>query len=356
MLEERWADAGFVAHPPQHAGRAGPRRRGALGRRAVHRRVLGDDELPVSRRHTRELRDRLQRADDQRRRRAGCAITHPRTEAARRAPVRPPCARDRRADRARRGLHGLADPQPAPARPSGLRAGRGALLGASPCSARSRRGWAELHACSACRLPWLVLGVGVYPVLIAIAAYAVRQAERNERAFTELVRRPMTEHGLAVRARSSWSRGDDRAVGTLGLRRARTTGDSTSPRARSRRGGTRRRSAASTCRRRRILGIAGLILAYGYDMLWYPVCYTAGYLVLLALVAAPLRRSGAYTLPDFAEIRLGSRGGAPGGERAGGAHRLAVPGAAAAGRGADADHPDRRARLARRADRVRGAC
>src|SRR5207249_3209911 len=29
-------------------------------------------------------------------------------------------------------------------------------------------------------------------------------------------------------------------------------------------------------------------------------------LVLLALVAAPLRRSGAYTLPDFAQIRLGS--------------------------------------------------
>ena len=43
-------------------------------------------------------------------------------------------------------------------------------------------------------------------------------------------------------------------------------------------------------------------------MLWYPVGWTAGYLVLLVLVAAPLRRSGAYTLPDFAEARLGSRG------------------------------------------------
>ena len=43
-------------------------------------------------------------------------------------------------------------------------------------------------------------------------------------------------------------------------------------------------------------------------MLWYPIGWTAGYLVLLALVAAPLRRSGAYTLPDFAEARLGSRG------------------------------------------------
>ena len=54
------------------------------------------------------------------------------------------------------------------------------------------------------------------------------------------------------------------------------------------------------------LGVAGLVMKYGVDVLWYPVCYTAGYLVLLALVAAPLRRSGAYTLPDFAQIRLGS--------------------------------------------------
>ncbi len=56
------------------------------------------------------------------------------------------------------------------------------------------------------------------------------------------------------------------------------------------------------------LGVAGLVLVYGVDMLWYPVGYAAGYLVLLLLVAAPLRRSGAYTLPDFAEARLGSRG------------------------------------------------
>jgi hypothetical protein len=38
-------------------------------------------------------------------------------------------------------------------------------------------------------LPWLVLGVVVYPVLIALAAYTVRQSERNERAFSALVRR-----------------------------------------------------------------------------------------------------------------------------------------------------------------------
>jgi cation/acetate symporter len=55
------------------------------------------------------------------------------------------------------------------------------------------------------------------------------------------------------------------------------------------------------------LGIAGLVLSNGAEMLWYPVGWTAGYLVLLVLVAAPLRRSGAYTLPDFAEARLDSR-------------------------------------------------
>jgi Na+(H+)/acetate symporter ActP len=95
-------------------------------------------------------------------------------------------------------------------------------------------------------------------------------------------------------------------AGTFGLRRARTTSDfyvasrAVTPRWNAAAIGGEYLSAAS------YLGIAGLILAYGFDVLWYPVGYTAGYLVLLALVAAPLRRSGAYTLPDFAEIRLNS--------------------------------------------------
>ena len=54
------------------------------------------------------------------------------------------------------------------------------------------------------------------------------------------------------------------------------------------------------------LGIAGLILRQGVDALWYPVGYATGYLALVLFVAAPLRRSGAYTVPDFAEARLGS--------------------------------------------------
>jgi len=54
------------------------------------------------------------------------------------------------------------------------------------------------------------------------------------------------------------------------------------------------------------LGIAGLVVAQGLGALWYSVGYTAGYLVLLLLVAAPLRRFGAYTIPDFAAGRLRS--------------------------------------------------
>ena len=79
-------------------------------------------------------------------------------------------------------------------------------------------------------------------------------------------------------------------------------------RCRCRRAGTRRRSAASTSRPRRSSASPGWSCSYGADMLWFPVGYTAGYLVLLVLVAAPLRRSGAYTLPDFAEARLESAG------------------------------------------------
>ncbi|MFI0484636.1 cation acetate symporter [Actinomadura sp. 9N215] len=55
------------------------------------------------------------------------------------------------------------------------------------------------------------------------------------------------------------------------------------------------------------LGSAGLVLAYGADMLWLPIAATAGYVLLLAFVTAPLRRSGAYSVSDFAEWRLGSR-------------------------------------------------
>ncbi|MEU8117924.1 cation acetate symporter [Spirillospora sp. NPDC049024] len=95
-------------------------------------------------------------------------------------------------------------------------------------------------------------------------------------------------------------------VGVLGVRISRTTSDfyvasrTVTPLRNASAIGGEYLSAAS------FLGIAGLILAYGADMLWLPVGWTGGYLVLLVLVSAPLRRSGAYTLPDFAEARLES--------------------------------------------------
>lgn len=97
------------------------------------------------------------------------------------------------------------------------------------------------------------------------------------------------------------------SMGLYGLRFSRTTSDffvasrSVRPFANATAISGEYLSAAS------FMGIAGLIMVYGIDMLWYPVGYTVGYLVLLVLIAAPLRRSGAYTLPDFAEARLESR-------------------------------------------------
>ncbi|HET7691155.1 MAG TPA: cation acetate symporter [Nocardioidaceae bacterium] len=97
------------------------------------------------------------------------------------------------------------------------------------------------------------------------------------------------------------------AIGAYGWRFSRTTSDffvasrSVRPALNASAIGGEYLSAAS------FLGVAGLVLAFGTDMLWYPVGWTAGYLVLLVLVAAPLRRSGAYTLPDFAELRFETR-------------------------------------------------
>lgn len=54
------------------------------------------------------------------------------------------------------------------------------------------------------------------------------------------------------------------------------------------------------------MGIAGMVMLSGYDALWYPVCYACGYLFLLLFIAGPLRRFGAYTVPDFAEGRFDS--------------------------------------------------
>jgi cation/acetate symporter len=95
-------------------------------------------------------------------------------------------------------------------------------------------------------------------------------------------------------------------IGAYGLRFARTTSDflvasrTVSPSWNAAAISGEYLSAAS------FLGVAGLILRSGVDVLWYPVGFAAGYLALLLFVAAPLRRSGAFTLPDFCELRLQS--------------------------------------------------
>ncbi|WP_017543972.1 sodium/solute symporter [Nocardiopsis prasina] len=55
-----------------------------------------------------------------------------------------------------------------------------------------------------------------------------------------------------------------------------------------------------------VLGLAGLLLKNGLGTMWYAVGFTAGYVAVVALVAGPMRRSGAFTVPDFAEYRLGA--------------------------------------------------
>ncbi len=95
------------------------------------------------------------------------------------------------------------------------------------------------------------------------------------------------------------------AIGTWGLKFSRTTSDFFVASRTVRPGLNASAISGEYLSAASFLGVAGLVLTFGADMLWYPIGWTAGYLMLLLFVAAPLRRSGAYTLPDFAEARLG---------------------------------------------------
>ena len=152
-------------------------------------------------------------------------------------------------------------------------------------------------------LPWLLLGVLSFPFLFGVGWAYVRWAERNEQDFTAVIRQaravnPYVVPGLVVVVLVTVG------IGAYGLRFARTTSDflvasrSVSPTWNAAAISGEYLSAAS------FLGVAGLVLRYGVDVLWYPVGFAAGYLALLLFVAAPLRRSGAFTLPDFCEVRL----------------------------------------------------
>ena len=109
---------------------------------------------------------------------------------------------------------------------------------------------------------------------------------------------PLTAAALSISALATI------VIGFYGIRLSRTTSDflvasrSIGPQWNAAAVSGEYLSAAS------FLGVAGLIAKYGADALWYPVGFTAGYLGLLLFVAAPLRRFGSYTIPDFAEARL----------------------------------------------------
>ena len=62
------------------------------------------------------------------------------------------------------------------------------LLGGLPMLFVVQPSVSEVHVLGL-PLPWLVLGVLVYPALIAGAWFYVRAAERNEQDFVELVER-----------------------------------------------------------------------------------------------------------------------------------------------------------------------
>jgi len=52
------------------------------------------------------------------------------------------------------------------------------------------------------------------------------------------------------------------------------------------------------------LGIAGLIALHGYDGFLYSIGFLVGWLLVLLLVAAPLRNTGRYTTADVLDLRL----------------------------------------------------
>lgn len=113
-------------------------------------------------------------------------ITHPRTNAARSVPVRPPA---REIDE----LTALGELYLA----SLLRSQRrtafavcaatiGGLM-ALALAAAAFTSWSRVTVLGV-PLPWVLVGIAVYPVLGGIGVVAVRLAERNERAFAALMR------------------------------------------------------------------------------------------------------------------------------------------------------------------------
>ncbi|MDA2806092.1 sodium/solute symporter [Nocardiopsis suaedae] len=56
------------------------------------------------------------------------------------------------------------------------------------------------------------------------------------------------------------------------------------------------------------MGVAAAVYASGLDGMWYAAGFAAGFVPVLLFVAAPLRRFGEFSIPDFLGKRLGSDG------------------------------------------------
>ncbi|MBB1254817.1 sodium/solute symporter [Streptomyces alkaliterrae] len=95
-------------------------------------------------------------------------------------------------------------------------------------------------------------------------------------------------------------------IGVYGVRAARTAPDFLVASRRVGTGWNAMAIAGEYVSAASVLGLAGLLLKNGVGTLWFAVGFTAGYVAVVALVAGPMRRSGAYTVPDFAEYRLAS--------------------------------------------------
>lgn len=114
-------------------------------------------------------------------------VTHPRTVAPRRMPARAPTGEiDDQTSSGDFLVRSLVRVQLALA----LRTivALGVLLGGLPLLFAVWPGSAHIHVLGM-PLPWMLLGVLAYPVLIALGALHVRAAERNERSFIALVDR-----------------------------------------------------------------------------------------------------------------------------------------------------------------------
>ena len=253
--------------------------------------------------------------------------------------------RDRRADAA--SARSTSPPSCAAscASPSGCSLALALTLGRAAAALPPRARHRAASTCSASRLPWLLLTVVASTEIIALRL-ALRASGRAQRGRTSATCWRAGEHRRrAASSRSCSSPSRTLAVGAFGLRVSRTMSDfyvasrGVGPVLNASAISGEYLSAAS------FLGAAGLILARGVDMLWLPVGWTAGYLVLLVFVAAPLRRSGAYTLPDFAQLRLESMHVRRPSQPARRGHRPALPHPAVPGRGPHPAHPHRGAAL-----------